>query len=176
MARNYNEAQLHDWLINLVAETTIGRRADGEESRTFQVNIGELPLVSLEKIIAYGTQRYINDKVGGSDKDMKTKCDLASEIIIDLYEGNVSKRRESVPEDSMSAFRITALKELLGKEQWKAVNKLENKADVIKQLVAANGELLEPRALELKAEAEAAREKAKALAGKLDLSALGIKL
>src|SRR5574343_170154 len=72
MARNWNATQVEDFLAHLVCETTIGKRAENEEARTFEIKIGDLPLVSLERLIAYGAQRFVNDKLGGSDKDLKT--------------------------------------------------------------------------------------------------------
>jgi hypothetical protein len=166
----FNETELFAMMTALVAETTIGKRADGEESRTFQVVVADLPLVSIDRVLRYGIQRFINDKVGGSDRDMKTKCDMVSDIIVDLYAGDVSKRRESLPADSMSKFRMDALKEALGKAKVAEINKREDKIAVFTKLLEANKDKLEPRAVELFEEAKRAAEKAKELAAGLDLT------
>ena len=133
--KNFTQEALFAFLSDMVCETTIGKRADGEESRTFQVAVKDLPPVSLHRVLAYGIQRFVNDKIGGADKDMATKTAMASDIIVDLYAGTVSKRRSAEPEDTLANFRIAALRNVLGKESWKKVSARADKADVIKALL-----------------------------------------
>ena len=173
MARNWNETELFKYMTELVAETTIGRREVGEDAKTFQVKFADLPLVAIDRIIRYGTQRFINDKLGGSDKTLAMKCEMASDIIVELYNGTVSKRREAVPADPMSKFRIEALKEIAG-DSWAKINKLENKGEIIAAALVKHAERIEPRAMELKALDDKKREGAAKIAAKLNLADFGL--
>ncbi len=172
--KNFTQETLFAFLTDMVCETTIGKRADGEESRTFQVAVKDLPPVSLHRVLAYGIQRFVNDKIGGADKDMATKTAMASDIIVDLYAGTVSKRRSAEPEDTLANFRIAALRNVLGKESWRKVSARADKADVIKALLVKLAEKVEPEAEKLLAASLEAKARAKGIAGEVDLSEFGL--
>lgn len=174
MARNWNADELFKYMTELVAETTIGRREVGEDAKVFQVKFADLPLVAIDRIIRYGTQRFINDKLGGSDKTLATKCEMASNIIVELYNGEVSKRRESVDVDPMSKFRVEALKELAGKDAWAKLNKAENKGELIAAALKKHAETIEPRAEALKKLDDEKKAGAAKIASKISLADFGL--
>lgn len=117
------------------------------------------------------------DSVNGDEKAQRDQSLAAIEKYVSaLYAGTARIRGVSrgVASDSMSAFRIAALRELAGKEKWKKISKAENSSEIIKSLLAKYAEKLEIRAKELKAEADAKEIRAQELAKDFDLSDLGL--
>lgn len=117
------------------------------------------------------------DSVNGDEKAQRDQSLAAIEKYVSaLYAGTARIRGVSrgVASDSMSAFRIAALREFAGKEKWKKISKAENSSEIIKSLLAKYAEKLEIRANELKAEAEAKEKRSQELAKDFDLSDLGL--
>jgi hypothetical protein len=79
-----------------------------------------------------------------------------------------------VPSDPMSKFRVEALREMLGKEKWKALNAREESGEIIAKLLAGNAEKLEPRALELKRLDDEKKAGQAKVASAIDLSEFGL--
>lgn len=173
--RNYDAEELFKFVTEMTCDTTIGRRNGNEDSKTLHCPMGELPLVSLDRVLRYGFQRFVNDKVGGDDKTMAVKVEMAQAIVADLMEGNVSKRRVGESADPMVRFRINALREVVASAQWKAINKADNADEIIVALLEKHAEALEPRALELKKIEDDKKAGAAKITLALDLSSLGLK-
>ena len=96
--------------------------------KQFEIAFDELPQASQQAIIAYGCQRFVNDRAnqGGKDCPQSEKQALAGSVIAQLVEGWVGRTpapRKSqfaiVAEDMMrKALRGKATKKTLGEEKW----------------------------------------------------------
>lgn len=86
------------WTIfeSMMLETTIGKRAD-EGGRTFILSATELHEASVRKVMAYGFQRWLNDRIGGSDTTIANKIADTSLFLAKVKDGTwVHVARESV--------------------------------------------------------------------------------
>lgn len=156
-------------LNETIFETTIGKRSG--EGKTFQVNVADLPTVSVERLLAYGVQRYINDKLGGSDMTLEAKIEGAESIIQALKDGNVGRTvGVSVDDETKEARKIARahIRRALG-ANYKKFSGLDPKEQTEKldQFIEKNDE-----SLGIRKEAERRIAEAKAASEKIDVSDL----
>ena len=86
--------KLGEALLAQVFETTIAKE------KTFQVKLAEFPIEAAVALMQYGVGRKFNDAVGGSDKDAKTKVELATAMIEDWKAGKIGRQpTASVPDE-----------------------------------------------------------------------------
>lgn len=121
------------------------------------------------------------DSVNGDEKAQRDQSLAAIEKYVSaLYAGTARIRGVSrgVASDSMSAFRIAALRDLFnakhGKSAFAKLSKEDGASEKIKAMLEKFADKIEIRAKELKAEAEAKEIRAQELAKDFDLSDLGL--
>jgi hypothetical protein len=173
----YNAESLFKMVTELVAEVTIGKRAEDGDAKTFQVHVKDMVLPALEKVIRYGIQRAVNDPIGGKNKTLADKLEAAEDIILSWYSGEFKARKNAAPKLSDEAafirsFTIAAIKAAFvtkhGKDSWKEKTDGESGAAFI-------AGLLEKHAARFESDAKAAwtaelakRAASKALADSMD--------
>lgn len=77
-------------LPSALFDVTIGKR-DGIK-HSFVVDLGKLPMASINAILTYGIQRIVNDKCGGADKTADEKAEIARKTIERLNDGSIAMR------------------------------------------------------------------------------------
>jgi len=98
----YTMEELYAAVSGLVKEVAIGARAESEDARVLPVKVADMSLNAVMYCLEYGIQRGVNDKCGGSDKDIKTKVEMAEDIILGWYDGVIRKRKAAVIVDSFT--------------------------------------------------------------------------
>lgn len=76
---------------DLTLTTTLGKRAG--EPTSISVRVAELPANVLERVLAYGFQRFINDPIGGADTPIADKVKAAKDMIERMKRGEVGRVR-----------------------------------------------------------------------------------
>lgn len=161
----------------IVAEVTIGKRAEDGDAKTFQVNVAEMHFAALEKVIRYGVQRSVNDPIGGKDKTLADKLEMAEDIILSWYSGEFKARKNAAPKLSDEAafirtFTLAAIKSAFvakhGKESWKEKTDGESGAAFIAGLLEKHAARFETDAKSAWTAELAKRAASKALADSMD--------
>jgi len=163
--------KLGEALLAQVFETTIAKE------KTFQVKLAEFPIEAAVALMQYGVGRKFNDAVGGSDKDAKTKVELATAMIADWKAGKIGRQpTASVPDEvkvrravvrelfngAATDAKKTAFKGLEAPEQTKYLDSIFDKQPEAKQ--AAIMQVVAERIAAAKAKAEQAKELGSGLA------------
>lgn len=87
LAENGNMAELGNALLQI--ELTFRSKKAGVDETAA---LAELPLSSIEAVIRYGAQRFINDKLGGSEVGEAEAKEKFAEIMAQLREGWIDRR------------------------------------------------------------------------------------
>jgi hypothetical protein len=141
----------------IVAEVTIGKRAEDGDAKTFQVNVAEMHFAALEKVIRYGIQRAVNDPIGGKDKTLADKFEAAEDIILSWYSGEFKARKNAAPKLSdeaafKRAFVLAELKKVFiaknSKDAWKTKTEGDSGAAFIAAIIEKHGVRYESAATE----------------------------
>lgn len=147
--------------------------------RRESVKLGELPVTSFQAVLAYGAQRFINDKLGGSDINQEEASAKFDEILNQLKAGWVARQSSggmsNLEKEVAKLARIRIREALAAKGlTLKEVGK-EQVASLVKQYIAQNTEALaEIAQATLEAKAKAVKQASKLDASKLDLTSLGL--
>lgn len=154
----------------------------------FNVNLGQIHESVVEHVLNRGLKPCLQDchasvtleSCGGDEaKQREESLAAVTKYVEGLYNGTARVRgitRESSA-DPMSRFRVAALQEIVRAKDakaWAAISKRDDKAEIIKKMLEQFAEVIEPRAMELKAEDDARKAKAAELSKGLDLSAFGL--
>lgn len=143
----FNAESLFKMVTEMVAEVTIGKRAEDGDAKTFQVHVKDMVLPALEKCIRYGIQRAVNDPIGGKDKTLADKFEAAEDIILSWYSGEFRVRKNAAPklsdkETFMRNFTVAQLKAQFiakyGKDSWKEKTEGDAGAEWFSKFLNAN--------------------------------------
>lgn len=143
----FNAESLFKMVSELIAEVTIGKRAEDGDAKTFQVHVKDMVLPAIEKCLRYGIQRSVNDPIGGKDKTLADKVEAAEDIILSFYSGEFKARKNAAPklsdeETFKRKWLLDTLKasfiEQHGKETWKAKTEAETGAAFIAAILEKN--------------------------------------
>lgn len=143
----YTAESLFKMVTEMVAEVTIGKRAEDGDAKTFQVFPKDMVLPAIERALRYGIQRAVNDPIGGKDKTLKDKCEAAEDIILSWYSGEFKPRKNAAPklsdeETFKRKWLLDTLKasfiEQHSKETWKAKTEAESGAAFIAAILEKN--------------------------------------
>ena len=121
----YTSEELYTLVTNLVHGVVIGKR--GDESKGFEVHAKDMTIGALEYVLRYGIQRGVNDKCNGSDKDIKTKVEMAEDIIFGWYDGVIRKRKAATIVDSFTNIARKMILAKLPKEKRKELAEMPDK-------------------------------------------------
>jgi hypothetical protein len=153
----------------LLLETTLGKRS-GEDKKTFQLPAEKLHISAVEKVMRYGFQRLVNDRVGGDDMKLDDKIADSEIFLGKLCDGTW---RTEARRQSADLFTTVARKHVIGllpKEKRKELAESPDKGVAYLDAVFAKNEAkLRP---EVEAIIQRMREEAEArakLADTLDL-------
>lgn len=138
----------------------------------FDCPVKDLPPVSIEKILRYGFQRWVNDYANakGNGQSDQTKRDLASIRIGDLIKGEFGNRsRMPTADDETNIRRKVTLEALSAKDRKALPKEADKKAAELDRVWAENEAKLKPMF-----DAEILRREEKAKAPKIKLSAIAI--
>ena len=130
--------------------------------------VDELPQASINALLQYGFQRFINDRAnqGGKEVDTAYKHGVADAVLAQLKEG-WQGRAVSVRADPRETVGAAMLKKAIGKKAWDALGEERQATALAAYLVkfasAIDSEL---------ARREESRRAARALSGGVDLGAL----
>lgn len=95
METKWTKDELFAFASELRGVVTIGKRAEEGDARSFDCFARNLPLRSLYQVFEYGFQRFVNDKVGGSDTTLEDKFTKASDILVHLANGTWGLERKA---------------------------------------------------------------------------------
>ena len=168
-------------MVNLVSflkentlEVTFRSRKAGKET---VVDINSLPIESVIAIAQYGAQRFINDKLGGSEVGEKDAAKMYDKILKQLQDGWEGRQRgEGVDPVETRAMRLAKdqVKAAILAKGIKLKDVGKEKLDKLaKDLFEKNADAYRKQAAELIEAEKAAKENA---ASEVDLSALGLDL
>ena len=140
----FNAESLFKMVTEMVAEVTIGKRAEDGEAKTFQVFPKDMVLPAIEKCLRYGIQRSVNDPIGGKDKTLTDKFEMAEDIILSFYSGEFRARKNAAPklsdeETFKRKWLLDTLKAIYvdkhGKDSWKEKTEADSGAAFIAGLL-----------------------------------------
>lgn len=161
---------MFDFLKGLSLSTRIAKE------KVFHVELDKLPPASVVRVLAYGFQRYVNDKCGGSDVPKEKKFATAKATIDDLLNGIVGKRRPTSGADAetLAARRVmkVMVKGMLSPEDYKTFVGMEPVAQLAKLdgWIEANWDVIaEDVELEMRRAEEEAAKRTK-LAAKIKIA------
>ena len=129
MSNLWSNEEIAKFMEEFRAVVTIGKRAEDGDARSFEIFTKDLPLVSLAATLQYGIQRFINDKIGGSDKKLADKFAIAETLMLNLRQGKVRKTRtvaepaNPIEAEALREARVTihGLAKKLGIDWYKAI-------------------------------------------------------
>lgn len=130
--------ELGAMLNGLKLETTIAK------SKTFAVDAGTLPLVSIRKALEYGFQRWLNDRVGGSDTTAGTKVESTSLFLATVLDGTWvdGARKAKASVDLETQARRNVVLANMEKADKKRLADLDDKAAKLDAIWDANADAL----------------------------------
>lgn len=123
----------------LLLETTLGKRS-GEDKKTFQLPAEKLHISAVEKVMRYGFQRLVNDRVGGDDMTLEDKIKDSEIFLGKLCDGTwrTEARRQSA--DLFTTVMRKHVIGLLPKEKRKQLAELADKGVAYLDAVFAKNE------------------------------------
>lgn len=145
-------------LSALMLETTIGARQDG--GKTFQLAANRLHESSFIKVLEYGFQRWLNDRVGGKDTTLEDKIADTSIFLAKVEDGTwkiIAKTRDTVDLRTRIARKLVMAKLPKDKRKELAESEKDSVNAFLDAVIAKNAEALAP-----KIDAEIARLEAEA--------------
>src|SRR5205814_10435553 len=148
---------------------SIGEISVTSGGKTFLVDPTKMPDESKAKAFVYGVRRIVNDYANakGNGESNETKAALASDRIVDLYEGKLgSQSRMPTAGDETNIRRKVTLEALSAKERKALPKEADKKAAELDRVWAENEAKLKPMF-----DAEILRREEKAKAPKVKLSA-----
>lgn len=128
MAKHYDAQSLFAMFDGLALETTIAKQA------TFRVDASDLPLVSIRKALTYGFQRWLNDRVGGSDLTPETKIAETELFLATVLDGSWidGARTRKAPIDVETNVRRKVVLAALSKADRKTLAEMDDEKRVAK--------------------------------------------
>lgn len=84
--------------MSIAITTTLDTLTSTVNGLDYNLSVEGLPTATVNKILAYGFQRLVNDRCGGKDKDDATKAKLATEMVAKCESGDWT-RAESATVD-----------------------------------------------------------------------------
>lgn len=124
-------------LAGMKLETRIAK------TQTFDVLLGDLPLSAVRKTLRYGFQRWINDRVGGTEIPIETKLESTSLFLGDVL-NDVWQTSRSAPVSNETNVRRKVTLANLSADEKKSLVDNPDRAEILDATFAENILELQP--------------------------------